>query len=117
RFFEEEGEPGDTIVVDGGRTIKEFVLAVPERLFEDVKVIPLCADPPSDESSAYELMTRLCQKLNAQPKKVPYYHSSLLDPEHKKINMAAEKARFVMLGVGAFQEVTSTPHDFIKHLG
>jgi len=117
RYFEETLGDDHTIVLDGGRTVREFVMHVNPEIELALKIIPIAADPPSYEVSAYELMTRLSAKLpRSECLKLPYHRSDLLKEEHAQVVTAAKGADVVLLGAGPFH-VGWTACDFVKHLG
>jgi DNA-binding transcriptional regulator LsrR (DeoR family) len=118
RFFEREAKSGQTLVLDGGKTVGAFVEALASHAFERMTIIPICADPASCEIAAYELVTRVAVKypIAGTCEKLPYWHGPHLDEIHDRIRRRARKADFVILGAGPWQR-HYTALDFVKHLG
>jgi DNA-binding transcriptional regulator LsrR (DeoR family) len=117
RFFEAKASNGETVVLDGGHTVSSFVDSLAGGDFENLSIIPIAADPPSYEVSAYELMTRMAVKYRgARCQKLPFQTGALLDPSRFAIIEKAKKADFVFLGTGPWA-VGNTALDFVSHLG
>jgi DNA-binding transcriptional regulator LsrR (DeoR family) len=117
RFFEGRATSGMTVVLDGGRTVGDFVreLNLPKNI--NLSIIPIAADPPSYIISAYELMTLLSVKLPlSHCEKLPHFKGEVLAGDHERISSLARKAEFVFVGAGPC-EPNHTALDFVKHLG
>ncbi|QDU87471.1 Sorbitol operon regulator [Pirellulimonas nuda] len=117
RYFEATVEPGATVVLDGGRTVEQFVDALPSGGVAGLTIIPIATDPPSYSVSAYELMTRLAARFDrAIKQKLPYSLHRQLDPIYEEGRQAARQADFVMLGCGPWAS-GYTAQEFLYHLG
>lgn len=118
RYFEGRAPTGSTVVLDGGRTVKDFVQSLTPGLLKNLTIVPICADPPSYEVSAYELMTRMALKLPdfVRCAKLPHHRGKVLDAVHRSVRAQAKLANFVLLGLGPW-ESGFTALDFVRHLG
>ncbi len=117
RFFESEGRSCATVVLDGGKTVRDFVLEVSDRVFDALTIIPISADPPSYETSAYEIMTLFAFKIpNAKRGRLPNHKKPRLQPILDGIRSDARRADFVFLGAGPWKP-DYTALEFVKHLG
>jgi deoxyribonucleoside regulator len=119
RYFEEDvGRSGMTLVLDGGFTMTEFVDALKPGRYERVTIVPIAADPPSYDASAYELMTRLSVKypIGVSCRKPPLHTVPFLEGEHRKVRAAAAKADAVLLAAGPLH-ANPTAMKFMRHLG
>ena len=117
RFFESEGRSCATVVLDGGKTVRDFVVEISDGVFDALKIIPIGADPPSYETSAYEMMTLFAFKIpNAQRGRLPNHKRPRLLPILDAIRADARQADFVFLGAGPWKP-GYTASEFVKHLG
>jgi DNA-binding transcriptional regulator LsrR (DeoR family) len=118
KAFEDTSRNGQTVVLDGGRTVAGFVESLTDGLRERMRIIPLVADPASYDSSSYELMTRMAIKYRAAVwcGKLPYWKSPALRPIHDQIHRAALQANFIVLGAGPWRR-SFTALQFVEHLG
>lgn len=117
RLFEACGKRRVTAVLDGGLTLSSFVEALFPGVFEQVTIVPICADPASYPVSAYELMARMATKYPvAHCMKLPHLKGKLLEPLHRSARKAAEQADFIFLGTGPWQG-GFTALNFVRHLG
>jgi DNA-binding transcriptional regulator LsrR (DeoR family) len=118
RFVEQTSEPGATLVLDGGRTVAEFVSLVEGGRLANLTVIPICADPPSYQSAANELATRLTIRCGASSHclRPPTHHGPLLAGDLRAVRKAARSADYVVLGVGPWRP-KFTALEFVRHLG
>lgn len=119
--FEKTAPSSPTILLDGGWTVRDFVVAVPRQAHRAVTLLPVAADPPSYRISASELITLFASKcLHVQVHKVPHLAnivgSPLLKARHRKIKLMAAKADFIVLGIGPWK-VNFTALDFVADLG
>lgn len=116
RDFESRIRENSRIVLDGGLTVAGFVRALEIAFCNRATIIPLCADPPSYDVSAYELMTLMASKcVQANCKKIPYKTGKFLDPIHKKVQQEALQADYVFLGVGPWEK-SFTALENVRHL-
>jgi DNA-binding transcriptional regulator LsrR (DeoR family) len=116
-FFETEGRSSMTVVVDGGKTVRDFVLELSDRIFDALTIIPIGADPPSYETSAFEIMTLFAFKIpNARRGPLPNHKRLRLIPILESIRADARQAEFVFLGAGPWKP-DYTASEFVKHLG
>jgi len=120
RFFEEaiRDRKLSTVVLDGGRTISCFVDFLADALLTPLRVLPLCADPPSYLASAYESMTRLKTMFPhlVECEKLPHLVTPVLRQEHRRIQQVAARADIVLLGCGPW-EADFTASEFVRNLG
>lgn len=116
-YFQKHGHSNTTVVLDGGKTLEEFVRTLPSGVFTNIRIVPICADPPSYSVSAWELMTLLSTKFpTSECIKVPQHRGGRLDDRIEFAAAAAKKAKFVFLGVGPWQR-NYTALEFVEHLG
>jgi DNA-binding transcriptional regulator LsrR (DeoR family) len=66
RYFEQTAQANDIVMLDGGHTVKDFVSSLSEACPSDLTIMPICADPPSYEISAYELMVIMAARCSEQ---------------------------------------------------
>jgi DNA-binding transcriptional regulator LsrR (DeoR family) len=117
RLYEESAAPQDTVVLDGGWTVAEFVNSLQVGLLESPKIAPLCADPSSYPISAYELMAVMAQKYDsAECYRLPHHHGPSLRGLRAEVCRRARQARFIFLGAGPWQP-GFTAFDFVTFLG
>ena len=118
RFFEDNAHDDLTVVLDGGRTVSYFVESLAGGKFKGFSIIPIAADPPSYDVSAYELMTRMAVKYrDAESEKLPHRRGTpLLETSRQQIIEKARKANFVFLGTGPLEQ-GKTALDYVAHLG
>jgi DNA-binding transcriptional regulator LsrR (DeoR family) len=106
-----------TLVIDGGMTIGEMITSLPRDLTTLIKVVPICADPPSYLVSAVELAAQLAAKCPfVENVKIPQFAGRALQKEHRKVQEIAAAADIVVLGVGPWK-TTYTALEFIRHVG
>lgn len=118
RYFEETVHAGDLVILDGGGTVREFVYSLSSEGTRDLRVMPICADPPSYAVSAYELSVVMAVKYHSLSHriKIPYSLSPNLKKERSNVEKIAGKANFVFLGVGPWKR-TFTASEFVHHFG
>jgi DNA-binding transcriptional regulator LsrR (DeoR family) len=119
RYYSSLVEDGHTLVLDGGITVSSFVSALGSATLPlSLRVIPLCADPPSYVVSAYECMTRLATFFPGAVmcEKLPHILSPELDNDHRRIRRLADKADAVVLGCGPWKR-GFTANKFFRNLG
>jgi DNA-binding transcriptional regulator LsrR (DeoR family) len=117
RFFEEHAQNQATVVLDGGWTVSFFVESLGGGEFEGCSIVPIAADPPSYEISAYDLITRMAVKFRGSvTAKLPHLRGSFLDESRAAIVEKAKRANFVFLGTGPLVP-GNTALDFVQHLG
>lgn len=118
RWFEKHARSGQGVVLDGGKTVGSFVESLARNVFENMEIVPICADPASYEASAYELMTRMAMKYPVKVKcqKLPFWRSRHLRSIHEQVRKRARRARFVFLGTGPWKD-PFTALRFVEHLG
>lgn len=119
RYYETIVDIGHTLVLDGGITVSDFVAALASvSLPPSLTVIPLCADPPSYDVSAYECMTRLATLFPGvvHCEKLPHLTSPQLDKDHRRIRRLAASADTVVLGCGPWK-AGFTASEFLRNLG
>ncbi len=122
RYFEAHAPPECTIVLDGGWTVRDFVKALAPQARRLVHIIPIAADPPSYEVSAFELMTLCAARCFKQHVwKMPHLvnqrqKSAALQEMRERVQHQARQADFVMLGIGPCRS-GFTALDFVRHLG
>jgi DNA-binding transcriptional regulator LsrR (DeoR family) len=118
RYFEEAVTSGDLVILDGGGTVRDFVYSLSNEGMCDLRIMPICADPPSFEVSAYELSVVMAVKYHSLGRRirVPYSLASGLRKERSKVEEIAANADFVFLGVGPWKR-TFTASEFVHHFG
>ena len=117
QLFESKGRHRQRIVLDGGLTIKSFVQNLQPWHFEDLTVVPICADPPNDETSSFEVTTLLSSKFHVRKRYViPTHVGESLAEVREKIRKIARRADWVFLGVAPFAK-GFTPFKNLFHLG
>lgn len=119
RWLENNARARMTIVLDGGRTVGALVSSIHDRAFSRLSVLPLVADPISDDASAWETAIRLVQKCPVESKlvKLPFHQTPALADLNRQARAAAKDAAFVFLGVGPLHSTDARSHDFLVHLG
>ena len=118
RYFEENVESGHTVILDGGSTVRDFVDSLRGESAGNLRVVPICADPPSYEASSHELSVVMAAKYQSlrYRVRVPYSLSSGLRRDQRMAEQIARKADFVFLGVGPWRR-KFTALEFVRHLG
>jgi DNA-binding transcriptional regulator LsrR (DeoR family) len=117
RYCNESLVHGDTVVLDGGLTIADFVESMVVDSRRVVNLSPIAGDPSSYKVSAYENMTILARKFSlSQCIRVPQSTVKLLENRLRKSQQAARKAKHVYLGAGPWRK-GATAHDFLLELG
>lgn len=116
--FERSGRSGCTVVLDGGQTVADFVASLAQDRFRNMTLVPISADPPSYDASAYELVTRMAMKLptGVRCAKLPHFRGKRLEAVHQGVQARASQADFVFLGAGPWKK-RFTALDFVYHLG
>jgi DNA-binding transcriptional regulator LsrR (DeoR family) len=111
RYYAASAKNDHTLVVDGGVTVSDFVTALASVNLPPLRVIPICADPPSYRVSAYECMTRLATLFpgTVRCEKLPHLTSPELAKDHRRIQRLAAKAEVVVLGCGRKTFARSIP--------
>jgi DNA-binding transcriptional regulator LsrR (DeoR family) len=118
RYFEDGIQDKDTVVVDGGVTIRKFVRSLSEPLVRDLNIMPVCADPPSYEYSAYETVVTMavkCQSLETRTH-IPSPGDTASAAHWRRLRRIALRARYVFLGTGPWQ-AGYTALEFVRHFG
>jgi deoxyribonucleoside regulator len=116
-YFEQYARPRQTILLDGGFTVQDFVAALRGGLLTGLNVVPLCADPISYDVASCELMARFSTKYSGSKCfRVPRYRSDMLDGIREEIVRISRQADHVILGVGPW-DPDFTALKFVEHLG
>ena len=117
RYFENRARSKSTVVLDGGRTVSEFVDSLTPGVFSDMRIVPIAADPSSYDVSAFELAAIVSRKYpKSKVLRLPHHPSDELAKRTKDVIAAGKTADFVFLGAGTWKR-GQTALEFVRFLG
>ncbi len=116
-WYQERDRTGQVAVLDGGRTVADFVEALQYEPFRNIQPLPIVADPPTYEQAASENAVKMATKLStSRLYRLPQFRGPYLNKAIDEVQQAARQAECVILSVGPFQR-EFTALEFTQHLG